>query len=91
MLGVTLDPRLADLLPALRVSSGVVVASTVPGAIDAPDGGLAPGDVIYSVNGQPVAGLTELRATIEAMKEGDAVVLHIERRGELIYITFRID
>ena len=91
VLGVTLDPRLADLLPALRVSSGVVVASTVPGAIDAPDGGLAPGDVIYSVNGQPVAGLTELRATIEAMKEGDAVVLHIERRGELIYITFRID
>ena len=91
VLGVTLDSRLSDLLPALRVSSGVVVASMVPGAIDAPDGGLAPGDVIYSMNGEPVKGLNELRARVEALREGDAVVLHVERRGELMYVTFRID
>lgn len=91
VLGVTLDGRLAELIPATRVTSGVVVASMVPGAIDAPDGGLAPGDVIYAVNGRPVTSLTELRAVVDGMKEGDAVVLQIERRGELMFVAFRID
>jgi serine protease Do len=90
VLALTMDARLVDAL-ARRVPSGVVVASTVPGALDAPDGGLAPGDIIYSVNGQTVASLEELRALVDAMKDGDAVVLHVERRGELMYVTFRID
>jgi serine protease Do len=90
ILGVNLDPRTAELL-ALRVRSGVVVASTVAGAIDAREGGLAAGDVVYAVNRTPVMGLTELRAVLDALRTGDPVVLQLERRGELRYLAFTVD
>src|SRR6185503_3819425 len=64
ILGVNLDQGIAALLPALRVRSGVVVASTVAGAIDSRDGGLSAGDVVYAVNRTRVVGLPELRATL---------------------------
>ena len=67
ILGVNLDQRIAELLPVLRVRSGVVVASTVAGAIDSRDGGLAAGDVVYAVNRTPVAGLAELRAVLDGL------------------------
>ena len=75
----------------LRVRGGVVVASTVPGALDARDGGLAPGDVIYAINRTAVPGLTELRALLDALKPGDAVVIHLERRGELMLLAFTVE
>src|SRR5262249_23919285 len=34
VLGVNLDRRIAALMPTVRTQSGVVIASTVPGAID---------------------------------------------------------
>src|SRR5262249_10138248 len=91
ILGVNLDARIAEVLPALRVRSGVVVASTVNGAIDAQDGGLAPGDIIYSLNRTKVAALDELRAMLDALKAGDPVVLQLERRGELMYLAFTLE
>ena len=91
ILGVSLTPALAELLPVVRVGDGVVVVSTVAGALDARDGGLAPGDVIYAINRTAVPGLAELRARLEAMKPGDAVVLHLERRGELMLLAFTME
>ena len=91
MLGVDLDRALAEKLPVIRVRTGVVVASTVAGAIDAREGGLAQGDVIYAVNRTPIAKLTDLRRLLDGFKPGDAVVLHLERRGELMYLAFTIE
>ena len=91
ILGVTLDPQIAQMLPLARVSSGVVVASTVAGAIDARDGGLAAGDIVYAVNRRPVAGLSELRVALDAMKPGDPVVLQLQRRGELMFLAFSVE
>ena len=91
ILGVTLDQRLAAMVPALRVVSGVVVASTVAGALDSRDGGLATGDVIYAVNKTHVPGLNELRAVVDALKPGDPVVLQLERRGEMMYLSFTVE
>ena len=76
------------LLGVQRVPSGVMVASTVAGAIDSREGGLAPGDIIYAVNRKPVAGLAELRAALDALKPGDPVVLQLERRGALMYLAY---
>ena len=78
-------------IPIIRVSTGVVVASRVTGALDAQEGGLEVGDVIYSVNRNPVAGLAELRTALDAFKPGDPVVLQIERRGALMYLAFTIE
>jgi serine protease Do len=91
VLAVTLDAQVAAVLPATRSRSGVVVASTVAGAIDSADGGLAPGDVIFAVNRTPVASVADLRGIIDALRAGDAVVLHLERHGELRYLAFTVE
>ena len=65
--------------------------STVAGAIDTRDGALEAGDVIYAVNRKPVASLSELRARLGELKTGDAVVLHLDRRGELMFLAFVAD
>lgn len=91
ILGVDLDERLARMLPVSRVPSAVVVVSTVAGALDVRDGGLATGDVIYSMNRTPVVGVADLRARLDRLKTGDAVVLQLERRGELMYLAFTVD
>jgi serine protease Do len=91
ILGVDLDQQIASMLPVLRVRAGVVVASTVAGAIDSREGGLAAGDVVYAINRKPVTGLADLRAALEQLKTGEAAVLQLERRGELTYLAFSIE
>ena len=91
ILGLDLNPRIAEMLPALRVRFGVVVASTVDGAIDTREGGLGTGDIIFAVNRKPVAAVEELRAVLDGLKAGDPVVLQIERRGELMYLAFTVE
>ena len=91
ILGVDLDQRIMELLPVERVRSGVVVASTVAGALDAQEGGLTVGDVICAVNRAPIEGLADLRAAINQLKTGDPVVLQLERGGELMYLAFTVE
>jgi serine protease Do len=91
ILGVTVDRRIVQALPLVRVSSGVVVVSRVASAIDGRDGGLEVGDVIYSVNRTVVPGLGELRAALEMLKAGDAIVLQIERDGQLMFLAFTVE
>jgi serine protease Do len=91
VLGVDLNERIARQVPVVRTSTGVVVVSARAGALDARDGGLAVGDVIYAVNRTWVESVSGLRSALTTAKPGDAVVLHIERRGQLIYLAFTIE
>jgi serine protease Do len=91
ILGLDLDRRVAQFLPVARAGSGVVVASTVDGAIDAREGGLAQGDVVMAVNRTRVGGLAELRAAVDALKPGDPIVLQLERGGGLMYLAFTVE
>jgi serine protease Do len=91
ILGVTLDPGIAELLPALRAKSGVVVVTATAGTFDSDSGGLEPGDVIHAVNGKWIMNLGALRAALDGMKAGDSVVLQVERMGELSYVAFTIE
>jgi serine protease Do len=91
ILAVNLDRRIAEMLPQLRVTSGVVVAATVDGARDAREGGLAVADVIYAVNQTRVSEFAHLRDAMSALKSGDSVVLHVERRGELMFVAFTVE
>jgi serine protease Do len=91
ILGVNLDSRVAERLPWLRMKAGVVVASLVAGALDSREGGLAPGDVVFGVNRTPVPTLDDLRAALAALKPGDPVVLHVERGGERLYLSFTME
>ncbi len=91
ILGLNLDARIAAALPALRARSGVVVVSTVDEAIDSAEGGLASGDVIVSVNRTAVTTIQQLRKMFDSMKIGDAVVVQLERQGELKYLAFTVE
>jgi serine protease Do len=91
ILAVTLDRAIAEAVPVVRVRAGVLVASTVAGAIDARDDGLQTGDVIYAVNRMPVAAVADLRKALDRLRAGDPVVLHLERNGELRYVAFVIE
>ena len=91
VLGVDLNPTIARVLPPLRIVAGVLIVSSTPGILDTRDGELRAGDVIHVVNRQPIAGMADLRAALDAVKTGDPVVLHIERGGELVYVTFVAD
>jgi serine protease Do len=88
ILGIEIDASVSKLLPTLRGEDGVVVASR---AALAPPDGPEPGDVIYAVNGVSVRGLAELRTAIDKVPPGDAVVLQVERAGQLRFLAFEID
>jgi serine protease Do len=91
ILGMSLERDIAAVIPTLRVTSGVVVVSSAPGAIDVRGETLQPADVIYAVNRRPVNGLEQLRASLDALKPGDAAVLHLDRRGELMFLAFIVE
>ncbi len=91
ILGVDLDPTIARVLPPVRIVAGVLIVSSTPGTLDTRDGELRAGDVIHVVNRQPIAGMADLRSALAAVKAGDPVVLHVERGGELVYVTFVAD
>jgi serine protease Do len=89
--GLTLSPKIAQLLPNLRRKSGVVVASVTSGIPFSHQGRIQPGDVIYSLNGKSVENVGDLNTLTGALKPGDAAVLQLERSGVLLFMAFRVE
>ncbi len=90
ILGLDLTAQTAALLPGLRSSSGVLVAARAPDAVYGAVA-LAPGDVVYAMNGRPIASLAQLRTAVAAVQVGEPVVLQVERRGQLLYVAFEME
>jgi serine protease Do len=90
ILGIDIDRTIAEMVPDLRKKYGVVVAAV---AGDSPYTGdvLKPGDVIYSVNTEPVTSVAALRTTLDALKDTEPAVLQVERDGQLVYLTLEIE
>ena len=74
----------------LRSHTGIYVIATAAGNDDSGTG-LAPGDVIASVNGKPVQDMQELRGAIHDLIGGRPTVLQIERNGLFVYIERELD
>ena len=91
ILGLDLDERIVRLLPSLRRREGVVVAAVSPAAPPSQQGSLKPGDVIYRVNRTEIKNLAGLRAAVDAVKPGRALVVQIEREGRLMFVAFAVD
>jgi serine protease Do len=90
LLGLDLDDTVARMLPPLRAQAGVVVAAVTedgPAWAEEP----LPGDVIYGVNGRLIQGVATLREAVTALKPGDPVVLLVERKGGLVYLSAEIE
>lgn len=85
-LGVDLTGVFRQVLPNLREPAGVLIAGTTP---DAP--GLQVGDVIHRVNEVEVTSLEQLTNRLGLLREGDPVVLQVERKGSFHYLSFRLE
>jgi serine protease Do len=90
ILALDVDESLLRLLPPLRAQAGVLVAASAPDAPAWRDPLLA-GDVIYTLNQEPVPTLARLRELLAARPPGRPVVLHVERAGELRYLVFELE
>ena len=87
ILGIELNLDLAHSLPDLRIPTGVIVAAKTSGA-GTGEVPLQTGDVIHGLNGTTVTNMADLREGLAKLATGDAVVLLIERYGQLIYVSF---
>jgi serine protease Do len=87
VLAVDLDEKITPFLPELRRLAGVVVAGY--GARNSADG-LAPGDVIYTVNGAKITSVKELEASLAAMQPGQSIAAQIERAGQLQFVVIEV-
>ena len=70
--------------------AGVVVAEVLPGS-PADEAGLLAGDVILSLESEPMNDIAELSAAIKLRRPGEAVVLIIKRGNDLLVATAVLD
>src|ERR1700691_148095 len=90
ILGVEIDRKLAPMLPDLRKQYGIVVAARAAES-ECLEVDLHPGDVIYAINNEPTSTVASLTTALGQMKSGDAVVLQVERDGQLMYVAFEME
>jgi serine protease Do len=91
ILGLTFTRPLAGLLPDLRLPSGVIVAAVARTGPPGWEGELQPGDLIHAINGTIVKDLPALRAAVDELKTGNALVLWVEREGEMLFLAGRVE
>jgi serine protease Do len=90
ILALELDPDIIQMMGGLREPSGVLVAATLF-QVAGFNGSFVPGDVIHEINGRPVKNLEGVRGELNKLRRGDACVVQVERRGQLLYLTFEIN
>ena len=89
ILGIEIDKKVAAMAPDLRDPFGVIVAARSSDA--GGDIPLATGDVIRTLNGEPMTTLDRLRATLKALPPGAPVVLQIQRDQKLLFLAFTME
>jgi serine protease Do/serine protease DegQ len=87
-LGVSMYTVTPDIAHSLGLPSavGALVSQVVEGS-PADKAGIRTGDVITSVNGQPVKSNSELRNTIGLLRVGDKVEIGMVRDGKPLHVT----
>ncbi|HTT33958.1 MAG TPA: trypsin-like peptidase domain-containing protein [Methylomirabilota bacterium] len=89
ILGVEIDKRIAAMVPDLRDPFGIFVAARATGAsVEVP---LVAGDVIRTLNGQPMTTLDRLRVALKALPPGAPVALQIQRDQKLQFLAFTLE
>jgi S1-C subfamily serine protease len=92
VLGIEVDEDLNRLITGQLGTKGVAVLGVSPGSAAAAaglegvrtqaDGSIAPGDIILSVDGEPVQSVAQLLARLDDHAVGDTVRLTVVRGGQ---------
>jgi len=88
IIGVEIDQKIAAMTADLRDPFGIIVVARSSEGADIP---LTTGDVIRTLNGQPMTTLERLRAALQALPSGTPVVLQIQREQRLLFVAFTLD
>ncbi len=89
IVGVEIDKKIAAMAPDLRDPFGILVAARAAGAgAGVP---LNSGDVIRTLNGQPMTTLDRLRSALKALPPGAPAALQIQRDQKLLFLAFTLE
>lgn len=88
IVGVEIDQKIAAMAQDLRDPFGIIVVARSSDGADIP---LTSGDVIRTLNGQPMTTLERLRAALKSLQPGAPVVLQIQREQRLLFVAFTLD
>jgi serine protease Do len=83
-----LNPDIAKQLGISREEKGVVIVGVEPDS-SADEAGLKKGDVIQEMNRKVVNSLRDFNNIVSGIKDGDTVLLFINRGGNRLYITLK--
>jgi S1-C subfamily serine protease len=96
-LGIAVDPDINRIVTRELGVDGVLVLKTEPGSVAEnaglrgsrldSRGNLVPGDVILTVDGQPLDSVTTLLSVLDSYQIGDQVTLRIWRGGEVLEVS----
>jgi serine protease Do len=86
---MNLTREIAKQLGLPRNEKGVVIVS-VNSYSAAEDAGLKKGDVIQEINKKRVKDLHDFNTIIPSVREGDTVLLFINRSGNKFYVTLKV-
>jgi serine protease Do len=89
LLCVDLDDELKASRPRPHIDGGVLVAAASSEA--AVSDRFQPGDIIHGVNRSFLLTLADLKDAVADLKDGDPVVVQVERQGQLMLIAYEID
>lgn len=88
IVGENLTRELATTLQT-RVRSGVVIQQVQPGS-PAQRAGIKRGDVIFRINGKDVKGMRSFTKLAEDFKNGDALRVMLDRRGDQVFALVKL-
>ncbi len=89
MLGASVEDLLAEADPGTAANPlGAFIRSVEPGSVLG-RAGLVPGDVVFQVNRDDVAGRDELVGRLDAAEAGSLVGLTVRRGGKTVDLAFR--
>jgi serine protease Do len=84
-LGLALRPLTGEERARAKLEHGLLVESVTGPSARA---GLAPGDVLLAINGQPVSSLEHVKSVLD--RKPKSVALLVERRGERIFVPVNL-
>ena len=88
IIGIEIDQKIAGAVEELRDPFGIIVVARSSEGADIP---IVAGDVIRTLNGQPMTTLERMRAALKSLQTGAPVVLQIQRDQRLLFVAFTLD
>ncbi len=84
-----LTDEIAKQLGLSGREKGVVIVSVTPGSAS-DEAGLKKGDLIQEINKKKVISLNDFNKAVSYLREGDMVLLFINRSGKKFYVPFKV-